>query len=175
MKESIVLGGGCFWCLEALYQRVKGVVSVTNGYAGGETKDPTYDNVCSGQTGHAEVVNVEFDPEQISLETILSIFWASHNPTTLNQQGADIGTEYRSIILYNSAAQLSAIQESQAKVGQPLWKDKIVTELKPLEAFWPAEDYHQNYFNSHPEQAYCQIVINPKLSKLKQKFANILS
>jgi peptide-methionine (S)-S-oxide reductase len=135
-------------------------VSVTNGYAGGETKDPTYDNVCSGQTGHAEVVNVEFDPEQISLETILSIFWASHNPTTLNQQGADIGTQYRSIILYNSAAQLSVIQESQAKVGQPLWKDKIVTELKPLEAFWPAEDYHQNYLQNNPGGYTCHFIRN---------------
>lgn len=172
--ESIILGGGCFWCLEAVYQRVKGVVSVINGYSGGTTESPKYEAVCSGSTGHAEVVKIEYDPKIIDLKTILKIFWAIHNPTTINQQGADIGTEYRSIIFYKSDEQKKVIEESLKIDGQPLWNDKIVTEITPFVTFWPAEDYHQDYFNQHPEQAYCQIVINAKVATVKQRFSYLL-
>lgn len=174
MNDLIVLGGGCFWCLEAVFQRVKGILSVTNGYAGGKVDNPSYKAVCDGTTGHAEVVKIEFDSKQISLETILQIFWAIHDPTTMNQQGADIGTQYRSVIFYNSDEQKQVVEKSLEEDGQPLWKNKIVTEIVPLKVFWPAEDYHQDYFNQHPEQAYCQIVINPKVSKLKKQFSHLL-
>jgi peptide-methionine (S)-S-oxide reductase len=173
-NKSILLGGGCFWCLEAVFQRIKGVVSVTNGYSGGNTKEPNYEQVCSGTTGHAEVVKIEFDSEIITLQTLLQIFWAIHNPTTLNQQGGDVGSQYRSAIFYQNEEQKHLAETSLQKDGQPLWPDKIVTEITKLDEFYPAEDYHQNYFNNHPEQAYCQIVINPKVSKLKQKFSHLL-
>lgn len=173
-SDSIVLGGGCFWCLEAVFQRVKGIVAVTNGYAGGEEENPDYYQVSSGQTRHAEVVKIEFDPKIISIQTLLQIFWAIHNPTTLNQQGADIGTQYRSIILYKNQAEKELAEKSLETDGQLLWKNKIVTEILPLEVFWPAEEHHQNYFNTHPAQAYCLIVINPKVAKLKKKFAHLL-
>lgn len=173
--QSIVLGGGCFWCLEALYQRVKGVTEVVSGYAGGTTENPSYWDLHKPSNTHAEVVKVTFDPKVIDFETILTIFWTLHDPTTLNQQGADIGPEYRSIILYNNREELTTIESVKQSVAQPLWKNKIVTEVKPLETFWPAEPEHQDYFNKNPELAYCQIVINPKVSKLKQKFAHLLS
>lgn len=172
--ESIVLGGGCFWCLEAVFQRVKGVLKVSNGYSGGEVADPSYEAVCGGQTGHAEVVKVEFDPNVISLDDILRIFWALHNPTTLNQQGNDVGTQYRSVIFYTDPEQKKVVKESLEKTAKPLWSEPIVTEVLPLSQFYPAESYHQDYFNQHPEQAYCQFVINPKVAKLKQKFAHFL-
>ncbi len=175
MNESIVLGGGCFWCLEAVYLRVKGVALVTNGYAGGTSQNPSYWDLHTPKNDHAEVVKVEYNPSQIDLETILGIFWALHNPTTPNQQGADIGPAYRSIILYSNDKQKEVALESRDKVGQPLWDNPIVTEIEPLDKFWPAEAEQQNYFNNHPDQAYCQIVINPKLVKLKQKFAHLLS
>ena len=171
-RESIVLGGGCFWCLDALYRRVKGVVSVTSGYAGGDTEQPTYEQVGSGTTNHAEVVNVKFDPKEISLETILEIFWAMHDPTTRNQQGNDVGTQYRSTIYYNNDKQKNVIEESLEKVAKKLWNQPITTEIKPLDTFWPAEDYHQDYFSKNPESGYCQIIINPKLNQFKQKFKN---
>ncbi len=174
-SDSIVLGGGCFWCLEAVYQRVKGVVSVTNGYTGGSEDNPSYESVSSGSTGHAEVVKVEFNPEIITTETLLQIFWAIHDPTSLNQQGADIGTQYRSAIFYKDDEQKKVAKLSLEKDGQPLWKKPIVTEITPLDVFWPAEDYHQDYFNNHPSQAYCLIVINPKVAKLKKKFAHLLA
>lgn len=172
--ESIVLGGGCFWCLEAVFQRVRGVEQVITGYSGGTTPNPSYEEVCDGNTGHAEVVKIVFDPAAISLETILQIFWTIHNPTTLNQQGADVGTQYRSAIYYKSEAQKKLVEKSLHEDAQPNWQNKIVTEIKKLDTFYPAEDYHQNYFNNHPEAAYCQIVINPKIAKLKQKFAQYL-
>ncbi len=172
--DSIVLGGGCFWCLEALYQQVKGVDSITSGYAGGTLEHPTYEAVLGGRTGHAEVVKLEFNPKEVSLRVLLDIFWALHNPTTPNQQGADIGTQYRSVIFYTSPKQQAIIEESLKETAQKLWQDEIVTEIKPFEVFWPAEQYHQDYFNNYPEQAYCQIVINPKVIKLKQKFAKYL-
>jgi len=173
--DSIVLGGGCFWCLEAVYQRVRGVNKVINGYSGGNHENPSYEAVCSGATNHAEVVKIEFDHDVISLETLLEIFWVIHNPTTLNQQGSDIGTQYRSVIFYQSEEQKQIAKQSLKEKGQPLWDDQIVTAVEPLSKFYPAEDYHQNYFNNHPEQAYCQIIINPKITKLKQKFSKLLA
>ncbi len=170
MTESIVLGGGCFWCLEASFKLIKGVTEVVSGYAGGSEKDATYYSVSSGQTGHAEVVKVTFDTASISLEDILAIFWAVHDPTTFNSQGNDIGPQYRSAIFYSNDQQKVTAEISKNKVAK-LWPDPLVTEISPLGIFYPAEDYHQNYFQNNPEQAYCQVVINPKLQKLRQKFA----
>jgi len=172
--ESIVLGGGCFWCLDAAYRRIKGVDQVTSGYAGGKWPNPTYERVCTGTTGHAEVVKVEFNEKLINLEAILEVFWTLHDPTTLNRQGNDVGTQYRSIILFNSPEQKTQVQESIKKTAIPLWGDKITTEVTLLEMFYPAEDYHQDYFNKHPDQGYCQVIINPKLAKLTKKFAQLL-
>jgi peptide-methionine (S)-S-oxide reductase len=167
--EKAVLGGGCFWCLDATYQLIEGVNKVTSGYAGGRVNDPTYEAVSSGSTNHAEVVEVEFNPDQISYKDILDIFWAIHDPTTLNRQGADMGSQYRSIILYQNDKQQQIAQKSKAEVAR-LWKDPIVTEIVPLEDFFPAEDYHQNFYKKNPNQMYCQVVINPKLAKLREKF-----
>jgi peptide-methionine (S)-S-oxide reductase len=169
-REVATLGGGCFWCLDAAYRRVEGVTGVVSGYAGGEDPQPTYQRVCSGVTGHAEVVQVEFDPAVISYRDILDVFWAIHDPTTLNQQGHDVGTQYRSIILTHDDAQRQAAEESRAAV-QSLWPKPVVTEIIPLEVFHPAEEYHQDYYARNPEQGYCQVVINPKLAKLRQRFA----
>lgn len=172
--DSIVLGGGCFWCLDAGYRLIEGVTEVVSGYAGGHTKDPHYYAVASGDTGHAEVVKVTFDPSKISAEDILDIFWAMHDPTTLNRQGADEGSQYRSAIYYTDAAQEAIVAASLKEVAK-LWDDPIVTEVKKLEVFYPAEEEHQNYFEKHPEAGYCQIVINPKLAKLRQKFQKLLA
>lgn len=172
--ESIVLGGGCFWCLDTLYRRVRGVTGVTSGYAGGDTDNPSYWDLHSPGNTHAEVVEVTFDPTVISLETILEIFWTLHDPTTLNQQGNDVGVEYRSIILYSSKQQLEIVNQTIETTAKKLWDKPLTTEIKPLTKFWPAEPEHQDYFNKHPEQAYCQIIINPKVAKLKKKFANLL-
>lgn len=169
MTESVVLGGGCFWCLDAAYRLVEGVESVTSGYAGGHTNGPDYWSVANGDTGHAEVVKLEFSTKVISLEDILDIFWGMHNPTTLNYQGNDHGTEYRSIILYTTDEQKQVIDKSVESVAK-LWDDPVVTEVARLERFYEAEEEHQNFFQKHPEQAYCQVIINPKLSKLKAKF-----
>ncbi len=169
-RATAVLGGGCFWCLEAAYQLIEGVQKVTPGYSGGTTKNPSYYDVQSGKTGHAEVVRIEFDTNKLSYGDVLDIFWAIHDPTTLNRQGNDIGSEYRSIILYVNDEQKSIAETSKINT-QKLWEGKIVTEIKPLEAFYEAEPEHQDYFKSHPEQAYCQVIINPKLDKLRQKFA----
>jgi peptide-methionine (S)-S-oxide reductase len=167
--QTATLGGGCFWCLEASYQLIQGVEGIVSGYAGGEAHNPTYEQVVMGTTGHAEVVQVTFDSKTISYKDILDIFWAIHNPTTLNRQGNDVGTQYRSVIFYENDEQKSAAEQSKQEVAK-LWPDPIVTEIVPLEKFYRAEEYHQNYFKNHPEQAYCQIVINPKLEKLRQKF-----
>lgn len=172
--ESIVLGGGCFWCVEAAYQLIRGVSQVLPGYAGGSVTHPTYEQVTTGTTGHAEVVKVQFDPGMISLDDILDIFWAIHDPTTPDRQGHDIGPQYRSVILFENAQQKEVIDASLQQVSS-LWPDPIVTEVAPLKAFYEAEPEHHNYFQSHPEQAYCQVVINPKLSKLRTKFASKLS
>lgn len=167
--EKALLGGGCFWCIEAVYNRVKGVQSVISGYAGGVQKNPSYEQVCSGATGHAEVVEITYDPLIITYEEILEIFWAIHNPTTLNQQGADRGTQYRSVIYYYSKAQKEKALESIAKAQQQ-WSDPIVTELLPVPEFFAAETYHQNYYNEHPTQGYCYAVIAPKIEKFMMKF-----
>lgn len=170
MTDTITLGGGCFWCLEAAYQRVEGITDVVSGYAGGDEKDPTYDEVSSGTTGHAEVVQLTFDPSVITLSDILDIFWVIHDPTTPNRQGADEGSQYRSIILYRSPEQKAAAETSIEKIGETL-DTRIVTELMPLDTFYPAEAYHQNYYNTHHEAMYCQVVIDSKLHKLQQAFA----
>ncbi len=159
------LGGGCFWCTEAVLQRIEGVLSVVPGYAGGSTPNPTYEEVCTGETGHAEVIQVAFDPNLITYDEILDIFWQAHDPTTLNRQGADKGTQYRSIILYASEEQRAAAEKSKKK-AQARFGSPIVTEIKPLDTFWKAEDYHQNYYNTHGNVGYCRMVISPKLKKL---------
>jgi peptide-methionine (S)-S-oxide reductase len=168
--ELATFGGGCFWCLEAVFERLDGVTSVTSGYAGGKKDNPTYQEVCSGATGHAEVVQIAFDPKKISYEKLLEIFWAAHDPTTLNQQGADVGTQYRSVILYHNAAQKAAAEKSK-ETAQWRFPAAIVTEIVPLTRFYPAEDYHQDYFRKHPNAPYCAVVISPKLEKLKPKLA----
>jgi peptide-methionine (S)-S-oxide reductase len=170
--EKIVLGGGCFWCLDVLYRQLKGVSSVIAGYAGGTTTSPTYDMLHKQDTGHAEVIEVKFDPKIISLDTILDIFWAIHDPTTPNRQGNDVGPEYRSIVLYTSE-QEATVQKALER-AQANWDNKVITELKPFDVFYPAEDYHQDYFNQNPSQAYCQVIINPKLDKFRQNFAQLL-
>jgi len=166
--ESLVLGGGCFWCTEAAYQLLPGVKSVVSGYAGGTTSNPSYEEVCSETTGHAEVIRIKFDPAEISLVKVLAYFWDIHDPTTLNRQGGDVGTSYRSIILYADEAQKLAAEKSLAE-AQKSFGALIVTQLAPLEKFWPAEDYHQDYFAKHPNQGYCQMVIAPKIRKLEHK------
>jgi len=163
--ETIVLGGGCFWCVEAVYERIEGVVDAVSGYAGGTTKNPTYEQVSTGRTGHAEVVQITYDPSRISLEKILDMFWKAHDPTTPNRQGADVGTQYRSIILYKDQTQRTAAEESKKKAQAGL-KAPIVTEIVPLTEFYPAEEYHQDYFRKNPYAGYCTFVIRPKLEKL---------
>lgn len=164
-SQSIVLGGGCFWCIEALYRRLEGILKAESGYAGGSTPDPDYRTVCSGSTGHAEVVRVTYDADRISLEEILDFFWKAHDPTTLNRQGADVGTQYRSIILYTDADQKERAERSRDEAAT-LFRDPIVTEVEPLDRFFPAEDYHQDYYEINPRQGYCRLVIEPKLKKL---------
>jgi peptide-methionine (S)-S-oxide reductase len=163
--EKATLGGGCFWCIEAVYKRVEGVRSVTSGYAGGSTPNPTYEQVCTGRTGHAEVTQIEYDPGAISYREILEIFWKAHDPTTLNRQGADVGTQYRSIIFYHGDDQRQIAEESKAQ-AQEQFSDPIVTEIEPLDVFYPAEGYHQDYFEMNPNAGYCRLVIHPKLKKL---------
>lgn len=165
--ETIVLGGGCFWCTEAVFQRVSGVVSVRPGYAGGVTPDPTYAQVSAGETGHAEVIEVVFDPSVVSLEDLLAVFFAAHDPTSLNAQGADTGTQYRSIILWTDPAQEPLIRAAMRK-AQPHYAEPIVTHVAPLAGFTPAEEEHRRYYDRNPQAAYCRIVIAPKLAKLKE-------
>jgi len=171
VAESIVLGGGCFWCLDASYRLIDGVLKVESGYAGGHVKDPTYDQVCAGTTGHAEVVRVTFNPEIITLSDILDVFWALHDPTTLNRQGNDVGEQYRSIIFYENPEQRRTAEMS-VRAAAELWEDPIVTDIQELDTFYLAEAEHQDYFAHHPENAYCQVIINPKLTKLRKKFAD---
>lgn len=173
--DTAIFGGGCFWCTEAIYQELQGVTSVLPGYSGGKTTNPTYEDICTGKTGHAEVIKIEYDPSQISYTDLLTVFFATHDPTTLNRQGNDIGTEYRSIIIYNNEEQkhesetfIKNLQESDFK------ETPIVTELKPLEKFYEAEKYHQEYYKNNSWQPYCQVVINPKVQKLKEKFRQLL-
>ena len=163
-------GGGCFWCIEAVFQRIDGVSSVASGYAGGKTENPTYKEVCSGETGHAEVLQIEFDPKKLSYEKLLDVFWLAHDPTTLNRQGNDVGTQYRSIILYHDDSQKAAAEKSM-KAAQKEFKSPIVTEITPLKKFYKAEEYHQNYYNNNPNNAYCSFVIRPKLKKVLEKLS----
>ena len=166
-NEKATFGGGCFWCIEAVYERVEGVKSVVSGYAGGEVQNPTYEQVSTGTTGHAEVVQVEYDPEKISYAEILDLFWKAHDPTTLNRQGADAGTQYRSIILYHDEDQKTAAQNSmKALAASKTYKGRVVTEINPLTVFYPAEEYHQDYYDRNPYAGYCAVVISPKLKKL---------
>jgi peptide-methionine (S)-S-oxide reductase len=164
--EQATLGAGCFWCVEAVFQRLPGVVSVMPGYAGGAKANPTYQEVCTGKTGHAEVAQVTYDPTKIGYEKLLEVFWEAHDPTTLNRQGADVGTQYRSVIFYHDEKQKLAAVKSKAE-AQKQFDDPIVTEVTPLNAFYKAENYHQNYYNNNPNAPYCVFVIKPKLKKLK--------
>lgn len=173
--QLATLGGGCFWCLEAVFDQVIGVEKVESGYAGGTVNHPTYRQVCEGTTGHAEVVQITFDPQTISFKELLEIFFTIHNPTTLNRQGADIGTQYRSIILYHNEEQKTMAHQVIAEINAAkIWGMPIVTEVVPFTAFYQAEDYHQNYFANHPEQSYCQMVIAPKVIQFRQKFRHRL-
>ena len=168
--ELATYGGGCFWCVEAIFQRLEGVKSVASGYAGGKRDNPTYEEVCAGTTGHAEVIQIEFDPTKISFEDLLDVFWQAHDPTTLNRQGADVGTQYRSIILYHNHRQKEAAEKAK-KAAASQFKNPIVTEIVPLTTFYKAERYHQNYYNNNPNASYCAFVIRPKLDKLLKKLS----
>jgi peptide-methionine (S)-S-oxide reductase len=172
--EVATLGGGCFWCLEAVYLGVDGVNAVESGYAGGQTQRPTYEQVCDGVTGHAEVVKVDFDPAKISYREILDILFAIHDPTQLNRQGNDVGTQYRSVIFTHSEAQRETALQAIREIGeQGIYDGQIVTQVLPLDGnYWPAEAYHQNYFAQHPNQGYCSFVVAPKVAKFRQKFAH---
>lgn len=174
MSENYLLatlGGGCFWCLEAVYEQLKGVKQVVSGYAGGFVVNPSYKAVCTGTTGHAEVVQITYDPAVISFDDLLNVFFTIHDPTTLNRQGADVGTQYRSVIFtHNEAQREAALAAIKTVDAQGLWSNPIVTEVKPLEVFFPAEDYHQGYFRNNPYQGYCRAVIAPKVSKFRAKY-----
>ena len=167
--EVATLGGGCFWCLEAVYSELKGVSKVESGYSGGSVPDPTYDDVCSDETGHAEVVQVTFDPKIITYREILQVFYSIHDPTTLNRQGADVGTQYRSVIFYHDKDQEKIAKEVTTEMGK-VWSRPIVTQLVPLDKFYKAEEYHQSYFKNNPGQGYCQMVIEPKVAKFRKQY-----
>ncbi len=174
--ETITLGGGCFWCLEAVYLQAEGVVRAESGYAGGDVEDPEYESVCSGTTGHAEVVQVEFDPARVTLREILEIFFTIHDPTTLNRQGNDVGTQYRSAIFWHDAAQQGVAMSLMEELEDAdVWDSLIVTELTELDRFWPAEDYHRAYYERNSGQPYCQIVVAPKLAKFRARFGGRLA
>ncbi len=176
MKTEIaVFGGGCFWCTEAVFKMMKGVSAVAPGYAGGTTKHPTYEEVCMGDTGHAEVIRIEYDPTAVKYEDLLTVFFGSHDPTTLNRQGNDVGTQYRSVIFYTTSEQKAKAEtfiagiNASSKLGKP-----VVTEVVPLDVFYPAENYHKDYFAKNPNNSYCALVINPKLEKVQKQFASLL-
>jgi len=174
-RQVAVLGGGCFWCLEAVFLEVEGVLSVESGYAGGRTKDPTYEEVCGGETGHAEVVRVAFDADRLTFRELLRIFFAIHDPTTLNRQGADIGTQYRSVILHSDDAQRDAANAMIASLdSEGVFDRPIVTQVVPLGDFYPAEAYHQRYYERNPYQGYCMAVVGPKVTKFRRQFASRL-
>ena len=174
--EVATLGGGCFWCLEALYQQMIGVQKVVSGYAGGHIDNPTYRQICTGRTGHAEVTQITFDPDVISYEEMLDIFWRIHDPTTLNRQGADVGPQYRSIILFHNEEQREIAERSKAETdASNLYRNPIVTQIAPLSKFYEAEAYHQNYYRSNPNQGYCRFVIDPKVRKFRKEFQDKLA
>ena len=169
-SEIATLGGGCFWCVEAVFQRIEGVISVKPGYAGGNVKNPTYKQICTGNTGHAEVAKIEFDNSKITYSQILNVFWQSHDPTTLNRQGNDVGTQYRSVIFFHNESQEEIAKKSKVDADKSgYWVNKIVTEVTLLNNYYDAEDYHDNYYNNNPNQPYCLFVIKPKLDKLEKQ------
>ncbi len=174
-KEVATLAGGCFWCLEAVYDQLRGVEDVVSGYSGGRVKNPSYREVCTGTTGHAEVVQVTFDPAAISFREILEVFFTIHDPTTLNRQGADVGTQYRSAIFYHSAEQQATAEQVIREIdAAKMWPAPIVTRVAPLQAFYPAEDYHQEYFARNPTQGYCTVIIAPKVAKFRKQYLSRL-
>jgi peptide-methionine (S)-S-oxide reductase len=173
--EVATLGAGCFWCVEAVFQRLHGVEKVVSGYSGGHLESPGYEQVCSGNTGHAEVCQIHYDPYKISFRELLEIFWMTHDPTTRNRQGNDIGSQYRSVILYHNERQKQEAEEVAAKLeAEKIWNHPLVTEIIPFTRFWPAEGYHQNYYNDNSDKGYCSLVIAPKLKKFKDKFRDKL-
>ncbi len=174
LREA-TFGAGCFWCVEAVFQELKGVHSVASGYSGGQIENPTYKQICSGETGHAEVARIEYDPEVISFAELLEVFWQTHDPTTLNQQGADVGTQYRSVVFYHNDEQRQLAETYKAELDQSgAWDNPIVTEIAPLSNYYEAEDYHQDYYSSNPNQGYCRFVIAPKLEKFRKVFRSKL-
>jgi len=172
--EKAIFAGGCFWCTEAVFQNLEGVSKVVSGYMGGDTLNPSYKEICTGTTGHAEVIEISFDPEIISFEVLLEIFWTTHDPTTLNRQGNDRGTQYRSAIFYTSEAQKDQSEHSISTIASEIWDDPIVTEVVPETTFYPAESYHQNYYQRNGYAGYCRIIISPKIAKLKSKYSHLL-
>jgi len=171
IKETVTLAGGCFWCTEAIFKRLKGIISVTPGYAGGTVENPSYEEICTGKTGHAEAIQIEFNPKIIPLEKILDVFWHTHNPTTLNRQGQDMGPQYRSAIFYSDKMQKEvALKSKENFEKQKIYKDKIVTEIIPFTNFYKAENYHKDYFDKNRDYPYCTYVIDPKIKTLMQKF-----
>ncbi len=169
--EVATLGGGCFWCIEAAFNEIRGVVNVESGYAGGELASPTYEQVCTGTTGHAEVIQIKFDPHIISFREILEIFFTSHDPTTPNRQGADVGNQYRSVIFYHNEKQKEVAEQAIAELNTAkVWDNPIVTQVEPFKNFYKAEEYHRKYFSRHPEAAYCRTIIAPKIAKLRKKY-----
>lgn len=172
--ETAIFGAGCFWCVEAVFQDLKGVYTVESGYTGGTTRNPTYKDIGTGTTGHAEVARIVFDPSVISFETLLKVFWTTHDPTTLNRQGADVGTQYRSAIFYTTEAQRQVAETSKRVFAPTLWDAPVVTEITAAGEFYIAEDYHQNYYNNNPNAGYCRVVISPKIRKMRETFADLL-
>lgn len=173
--DVATFGAGCFWCIETIFQRIEGVEKVISGYSGGNTKQPTYDEVCSGETGHAEVCQVYFDPQKVSYEMLLKVFWKIHDPTTLNRQGADVGTQYRSVVFYHTDKQKQLAQNYKEKLDSAgIWKNQIVTEITAFDTFYRAEAYHQDYYNNNKAQPYCNLVITPKVEKFEEVFSDIL-
>ncbi len=174
-RDVATFGGGCFWCLEAVFEQLRGAERVRSGYAGGQLASPTYQQVCGGNTGHAEVVQIDFDPAVISFGDLLDVFFAIHDPTTLNRQGADVGTQYRSVIFYHTPGQKEQAERRIADLNAArIWDRPIVTQVVPFEAFYPAEGYHQEYYRHNPGQPYCQVVVGPKVAKFRKQFANRL-
>lgn len=170
-QETVTLAGGCFWCTEAIFSQLRGVQSVEPGYSGGTVPNPSYEDVCTGRTGHAEAIQVVFDPSVLSLRDLLLVFFSTHDPTTLNRQGHDVGTQYRSAVFYRTPQQRAAAEEVIRQItADRLWRGKVVTELTPFQAFYPAEEYHRNYFARNPAQGYCQMVIEPKVAKFRKQF-----
>ena len=173
--QIATFGGGCFWCVEAVFKELKGVEKVTSGYAGGSVTNPTYRQVCDGETGHAEVTQIEFDPSVVSYETLVEVFFLAHDPTTLNRQGNDVGTQYRSVIFYHTDEQKKITEAVKSRIEKErVYQDPIVTEISSFTDFYPAEDYHQNYYEENAQQPYCRIVIDPKVTKFRQKFKGLL-